>query len=174
MEELSYIKAHIGNWGVPEAPCQPLPSSSWNAGEVEADNPPDLVDVRVQPLEAPLAEELPPPVRDLGNDLAVESSDSDEEPAPLETQAFGVSAPPGLMRGDRRVGVAAVSMGEAASCLQERPNLVSRRACTRRFRENFAAHAHAYIGSTSSVEVEDGSAVLASSTARQRSRVRGR
>ena len=164
LEELSYIKAHIGNWGVPEAPCQPLPSSSWNAGEIGADNPPDLADVRVQPPEAPLAEELPPPVRDLGNDRTVESSDSDEEPTPAETQAFGASAPQGLMNEGRSCGVTAAATSDAAGKLQEHSHLVSRRAHARRSRENFAAHAHAYISTTSSVEVEDGSAVSVSST----------
>merc|ERR1711888_55584 len=30
-EEIAYVKAHIENWGPPEAPCHALPSDSWNA-----------------------------------------------------------------------------------------------------------------------------------------------
>ena len=166
LEELEYIKAHIGNWGPPEAPCHALPSSSWNAAEVGVESPPDLSDIRAQPAEAPLAEELPPPVRDLGNDRAAESSESEDEPAPAETHAFSAALCEHPACSGRSFGNAAAPKRGAAGREQHAvSHVMSRRARARLSREHFAAHAHAYISvSGSSVDVENGSAVSVPST----------
>ena len=40
-EELAYVKASVGNWAEPDAPCKPADDDTWNAAALTGDTKPD-------------------------------------------------------------------------------------------------------------------------------------
>lgn len=93
-EELAYVKGRIHEWSPPEAPMPAPEADSWDAAAVPGQVQPDLADIPDVPQEAPLAEEVPEPERDLVIDrVADESSEEEgEEDAVQPPAAFAAAA----------------------------------------------------------------------------------